>query len=202
MKKLLTTFIILSFSLPSFSQVTEITFVGYDFTHFKLIDKNQKNTDLHQYVVGWQRFAYRFMPYKKLANWLHVERVKYKTAYVESVNYELDGWSLVTEDKYSLPEDSVKKIIDRYNLKDTSGIALAVIVESFEKKTENCSMYFTFFDLKTKKIIKLDHFVADEGHGIHGLQNHWGVGLYRTFAKYLKTDYRITHLANALLKSE
>lgn len=108
----------------------------------------------------------------------------------ESVEYYLDIATernelpnindLVIEDEYSFDDEKVMQIISEYDTKDNEGIGLAFIIESLDKYKEKAFIWVTFFDIKTKQVIRTEKFYGKAGG--YGFRNYWA-GAYHNVMK-------------------
>ena len=96
--------------------------------------------------------------------------------------------TLVILKKNYIKADSLQQFIDRYNLTETDGIGLVMIVECFHKTTKRTSGYFVWFDISTKKIINSDYVDQKEADG-YGMVNYWAISLGGVTSNYA-ADYR------------
>ena len=76
---------------------------------------------------------------------------------------------------YAITEEDVQKVISDYK-SDDKGYGLVFVVESFNKMTAQGTMWVTFFDIKSKKVIFTKRMTA-KPMGI-GLRNYWARTVY------------------------
>ncbi len=77
-------------------------------------------------------------------------------------------------------KETIDKIINEYEAGDKKeGLGLVFIVESFDKMTNLASVYVTFFDIATKKVLLTEKFVeAPVGVGV---RNYWAGAIAKIF---------------------
>ncbi len=87
-------------------------------------------------------------------------------------NTQVDPDELVLEawETHELSEEIVQNIISEYET-DHSGLGLVFIIESFNKATEIGTMYVTFFDIESKKVLLTKKMQGETGG--FGFRNHW-----------------------------
>ncbi len=170
--------------------VKEITFYGYDYSHFKLVEGKRMNENIIGYASSWIEYMNDEMDEKKLTRKFNKNKVNFEFDYTINLLYNLDNKKMVSPIKYSIPPDSIQGIINNYKLNEKEGVGFVVIVECFEKKKESASAYFTFFDIATKKILMSDRINNKKGTGhVYGMKNFWGVRINKTFEKYISKIY-------------
>jgi hypothetical protein len=149
---------------------------GYDFGDLKLTETKRLNDDMSQQVFSWIGFCQEHITDEKLAAWFKKDKVTSNLAPTVARAKKLNGTELVTFVKHTIPQDSLQRIVEGYDIKEKTGIGFVIIMECFYKPQKTASAYFTFFDIATKKILLADHFSGKEADG-YGLTNYWGVSI-------------------------
>lgn len=157
-------------------------FYGYDYSHFKLVEPKRTGEDIKNFAYSW--IAYCSQRFTEQSMSVYTEKKVYVnySCLSETLN-NVDGTKLVGHEE-SLSEDSIISYIKRYKLDRTNGTALVVIPNTFNKHTKKSSAYFAFFDLNTRRLIRLDKHSEGDADGI-GLTNYWGQSIAATTKKYL-----------------
>lgn len=189
-------------SKKDISAAKEIIFYGYDFSHFTLADAKRSYADqlndaaglkeepgLKKYVVGWIRYLMNKLGDGYFARKLKTSKVTFDFDYTLQLIKDLNENDLLSLTKTSIPPDSIKAIVWRYQVKQKEGIGFTIIVECFHKEREASSAYFTFFDIATKNILMSDHFSTSHADGI-GLNSHWGYGFTYTVESYISDEFK------------
>jgi len=154
----------------------ELTFYGYDFSQTKLVETKRIGEDLGQYVFGWVGFLQERFNDEKIADWFRKKKAHVDFGPTIEQNKKVNGKEIAVYTKNTILLDSIQQMVNKYQLKEKDGIGLVVIVESFDKNTVKTSVYFTFFDIATKKVLVADYFVGKEADG-YGLTAYWGTSL-------------------------
>jgi hypothetical protein len=68
-------------------------------------------------------------------------------------------------------EADIAKIVSGYNFKGKSGVGLVFIMEGLSKRQSSASMYVTFVDMKTNKVIYTERMEGKAGG--FGYRNYW-----------------------------
>lgn len=189
-------------SKKDISDAKEIIFYGYDFSHFKLADAKRlyaaaskdpaginEPAGIKKYISGWVGYLLNKLGDGYFARKLKTSKVTFDFDYTLQVIKNLNEDELVSLVKTSIPADSIKSILSKYQIKQKEGIGFTIIVECFDKKTETSSAYFTFFDIATKNILMSDHFSTSHADGI-GLTSHWGYGFTYTVESYISDEFK------------
>lgn len=170
-------------------EASEITFYGYDFSHFKLAEGKRTGEDIKSYIVSWIGFMNEEWPEKSLRHHLKNDDVKFSFAYTQSILLELNNEDLVSYFKHEIPQDSIQRILNKYQIDEKEGIGFVVIVECFEKNTETAYAHFVFFDINSKKVIMADHFGFKSDAWAFGMIKFWGTKFDKLFDKYFSKIY-------------
>jgi hypothetical protein len=97
-------------------------------------------------------------------------------------NSKLDAEKLTTYNTYTFTnsQETIEKIVKEYDAVDKKeGLGLVFIVESFDKMANLASVYVTFFDIATKKVLLTEKFVeAPVGVGV---RNYWAGAIAKIF---------------------
>jgi hypothetical protein len=98
-------------------------------------------------------------------------------SYVKKINSAINPDSVFFESKsvykWTNPDQIIEGLIAEYKSEEfTKGLGLCFIVEYFNKKAEEASIYTVFFDIETKKVIGYKK-LKGVAKGI-GIRNHWG----------------------------
>jgi hypothetical protein len=96
---------------------------------------------------------------------------------VKKINSAINPDSVFFESKsvykWTNPDQIIEGLIAEYKSEEfTKGLGLCFIVEYFNKKAEEASIYTVFFDIETKKVIGYKK-LKGVAKGI-GIRNHWG----------------------------
>ena len=203
MKKssLLLLVLLLFVSINSFSQEEmgmkdlyeskEITFYGHDFSNFRLFEPSfYGHENMKKFFKAWLGYHYFSDKNEKtLSRWLKKDvtlDLRYTTSLIDHIKED----EIVSFSQHLIPKDSVQAMISRYQVAQTEGIGLVVILECFNKDKEGVSGYFVWFDIATKKIILSDYRVIKRYANGMGLTKHWGKGVDVFWHKYIDDVYR------------
>ncbi len=86
---------------------------------------------------------------------------------------------------HTISKDSIQSYISKYNLSEKEGVGFVVIIECFDNANKKVSGYFTFFDISSKQILKIDYISSKDGNSYNRVSD-WGVALVIAFKRYLK----------------
>lgn len=88
---------------------------------------------------------------------------------------------------FLMDKKTVSKVISKLGHGEkTEGIGVTFVVESFNKSTDEASIYVTVFDIKTKNVLILERIIG-KPMGI-GLRNFWA-GAVKHVIKQITTEY-------------
>lgn len=187
----------ITLSINAFSQTvsdvfvkSELVWLGLDFSNSKYVGFTETVTPqeiVSQYFIKWNTLILSEPEKYNLKRSFWKKGVIYDIDYMikKNATTSLDNYNTYSE--YYLPENKLDSIVAKYNPNNKSGIGLAFIVESFNKINETASIYVTFIDLSTNKIL-LKEKMYGKAVGF-GLRNHWGGAIYKILKQIEMTSY-------------
>jgi len=151
-----------------------ITYYGLDFSHFKLYNMKKVGTEesVIKYIPAWIE---HFESKKGEHSLNELFKFEVKTNFDLLYRYKEieDNW--ISFSINTLNNDSIQSIVNSYPSSDLNEIGLVIIIECFDKETENAIVNYTFFNIQTKEILWSIKLRGDAGRA--GMTDHWGKGL-------------------------
>jgi hypothetical protein len=170
----------------------EITWMGLDFSNIKLVGsegftdpytiKNTHFRNINNLILN--------EPDKyDLKEFFSKQSVDVDLSVIRERNTLPDDEELVLEDGsvYFLDEPAVQEMISQYTPEASEGIAVVLIMESFNKKDERGYMWVTFFDIATKEVLLTDRMEGKAGG--FGWRNYWAKTVYNVLKEIGKKQY-------------
>jgi len=167
-------------------QSTEVVWYGIDFSHSKFIgefsqfsDAGTKSSEEIQvkYFPAWNNIVITESEKYNIKKFYGFDEVKTDLELVKKNNAAADIDAIFDQAaKNDLSEEKVQKIISSYQISGKKGLGLVFIVDNFNKTEEQGSIYVTFFDLATKKVLLTKLYVGKPGG--FGLKNYWARVVY------------------------
>lgn len=155
-----------------------IVYYGLDFSKTKFIGEFSDITPSNAselrdiYFVKWNNVIISESDKYNLKKFYKKDSVIVDLNPVAMINKEVDPDSLfVYEVPQKLKLAQIQNMVNRYQIKEQSGVGLVFIIESFDKTKETGRMCVTFFDIATRKIL-LSKRIEAMAQGF-GLRNHW-----------------------------
>lgn len=99
---------------------------------------------------------------------------------VKSRNEKVDETKIMstsTADETRLKQEDIEKMVKQYDFSGKNGVGLIVFMESLSKTSENGSMWVTFVDMDTKKLILTERMVG-KAMGF-GFRNYYAYTVYK-----------------------
>jgi len=180
--------ICLVFSLKTISnaQVSasdkSITFYGLDFSKSKMVgnDGFSNPDDIVNRIFGeWNNLLVNEKSKYDVKFAFNKSEVDYDFDIVNKRNLAVSASTLVTNNSYSIDEKIVASIIRGYSPKSKK-LGIVLIVEKFDKTEEKASIFITYFNPTTKKVILTKRMTAAPVG--FGFRNYWAGAI----AKILK----------------
>jgi hypothetical protein len=168
---------------------TEMVWYGLDFTKAKMIGSEGFENPLevkNKYFGGWNYLVLNEPEKFDLKKAFGKQEITKDLTVVEKKNAAVNATDLVINKDYSFEKSEVSKIIKSYKTDQKKGLGLVFIVESFNKFQEKGTVYVTFFDIATKKVL-LTEKVSGKAFGF-GIRNHWG-GAINNIIKQSEKDF-------------
>lgn len=194
MKKLSLVLIVLSFSIMGMAQTkadffnsgdTEITWLGIDFSHVKLIGEfnqfmdagNKDESEIRdKYFPGWNKLILAESDKYNIAEMLDREEVTDDIGMIMQLNDSTPAKGLKA---YKTPDYSLndmKKFISVYDLSGKEGIGVLFVAESLSNYDNQAFFHFLAINMRTKEILVHDR-LSGKPRGF-GLRNYWAGAIY------------------------
>ncbi len=177
-----------------FNGKAKVVFLGLDFTQAKYIGSSgftDAGAIHNQHMVSWNNLI-EFEPNKfSLVKPLKLREDQYEAKVADMIKYnkKVNVADNITDERYTLEEAQARKSVANYSLADKDGIGVVYIVESLSKTAEKMTVWVTFIDLATKKILLMEK-VEGKAAGF-GFRNYWAGAVYKINqnigSKYYKT---------------
>ena len=153
-----------------------ITYLGIDFSQAKLIgDPGANPADIKARIFGAINQVVVNEPKKyEIAKALKKSNVSSDLSFVEEINSKIDADKIKSSnsaDDSRFTPAIIEKMVKSYNFKGKKGIGLLFIMESMNKSTERGSMYVTFIDMASSKVLVTERMVGKAGG--FGFRNYW-----------------------------
>jgi len=208
MKKILLSIALIAGSLTGFAQNTakdvfskdDIVWYGLDFSKSKMIGQFDQGagaapasgSDLRsKYFPGWNMLILNEPEKYNIKATFRKTNVFNDLSVVEKNNAKVDPDNLMSYNDYKFdkPADVVSNVISGYSGGDKKdGIGLVFVVEYFNKTEQKASVYVTFFDIATKKVLFTEH-VSGKAGGI-GMRNYWAGAIRNIFKEIDGGEYK------------
>lgn len=205
MKKIILSLLVASTSIV-FAQYTakdvfsskSIVWYGLNFSEAKMVGQFDQAmgagpataADLkNKWMPNWNGLIQSEPKNFKIAEAFQKDEVFYDVTPTEKANYAIGTDDLMSFNafKFTDAQKTVAKVISKLGHGEkTEGIGVTFVVESFNKSSDEASIYVAVFDIKTKNVLILERIVG-KPMGI-GLRNFWA-GAVKHVIKQITTDY-------------
>jgi hypothetical protein len=110
------------------------------------------------------------------------QAVRSDLSIVDKLNAETNPDSMMLPwGTLELTKEQIQAEVNRYDNKGKSGLGLVYIVESFNKSMELATVYVTFFDMATNKVL-IANRLQTKPRGM-GLRNYWATAIHRVMVE-------------------
>ena len=181
----------------------EIVWYGLDFTKAKFVGQFDqgmgigpaKGSDMKsKWISQWNDLIVKEPPHFDFKKAFDVDNIVYDLEPINTVNSKIDADACMVSNPGKIDKKDIGDMIAKYpaGLKK-EGVGCVFIVENFDKGTENGSVYVTFFDIKTKKVLLCE---KEEGKPVGiGMRNYWA-GSVKAIIKQIEKDWKGWKKAN------
>jgi len=178
----------------------EIIWFGLDFSKSKMIGQFDQGAGIApatgsevktKWIPAWNGVILNEPEKYDLKKTFRKTSVYKDLSVVNKSNAKIDVDNIMTYNDYKLKnaETDIQEIISGYGNGDkTEGIGVVFIVEYFDKVAQTASVYVTFFDIATKKVLFREHMYA-KGGGF-GLRNYWCKTIFEILKQIDESVYK------------
>lgn len=169
-----------------------VTYLGIDFTQAKVINdasavgpdlKDRHFPGINQVVVNEPKKYDLAAAFKKsITNDISVTEKANATIDADKIK------SASTSDDGRLKAADIQNVVNNYDLSGKKGVGLVFIVEAFNKTAERGSIYVTFIDMATKKVLFTERMTGKAGG--FGQRNYWAKTVYEVLDDVKKSKYK------------
>lgn len=191
----ITTIFLLLFQISLFAQedvqrvasVPEITWYGLDFSNLKVVGDIKSGTEIaNTYFNGWNYLVNHERKKYDLGKAFRKKTVYYDLEMMTELNQQRDPDEVVGHARHEITEDQLAAQIKEYKVTG-SGVGLVFVVENFDKFSDEGTMWVTFFDIDTKRVLMARKMTGKAGG--FGFRNYWARTIYNVIVQSGK-DYR------------
>ena len=150
---------------------SKAAFAG-DFSEFKDAGGKSGAQIRDKYFPGWNDLIKNESEKYDLKKAYGKEEVTYDLTVVRQRNKAVDADKLMVDDisQNTLTKADVEKIVSHYK-SDKTGLGILYVVQSFDKPAERATIWVTFFDIATRKVLSTEQYEGKAGG--FGIRNYW-----------------------------
>jgi hypothetical protein len=177
---------------------TEIVWYGLDFTNAKFVGQFDQGfgalpatgTDMkNKWIPQWNALIAKEPQNFKLKDAFRKDNIYYDMAPVNEINSKIDVDKAMTYNAGKIERPEIDAMVNKYGTGDKkSGIGLSFIIENFDKNMEMASLYVTFFDIATKKVLFVEKMTG-KAMGV-GMRNYWAGAIKAIIKQIDSSEYK------------
>lgn len=187
-------------------QAKEIVWYGLNFTEAKMVGSFDQafgagdagaSEIKTRWMPSWNALIVTEPQNYKLKEAFDKESIYYDIAPSEKANQSVKTSELMRLNAYSFddPQKAIKAALSRMGTGEKkAGIGATFVVESFNKTTDEATVYVVLFDIKTKAVL-ISEKISGKPTGI-GLRNFWAGAMKQVIKQIQKTYYPKWQAAN------
>lgn len=175
----------------------EITWVGIDFSHVKLIGdfsqfsgEGTKNADQIKstYFPGWNKLILNEPKKFDIKGMMRIENILYDLEMMNSLNEKASTEGMEVSNPLKYSEADIKMFVSEYRLSKNSGISILMIAESLSKPAEEA--FFHFLAIRNSdNAILIQQRLRGEPKGF-GIRNYWAGAIFDIMDDIKKNRYK------------
>jgi hypothetical protein len=174
-------------------ETESIVYYGIDFSHahlvgdFGYVSGNDLKTKM---FPAWNDIVIQEQDKFDLKTALKKKEVYFDLVPVSKKNSESDPFAILSrKPNHRLSQSMLAEAVSSYEPgSKEEGVGLVFIVEELNRNVDHASIYVTFFDIRTKKILFSEEMVGDPGEA--GLRHYWAHAIGSILESIRKYDYK------------
>jgi hypothetical protein len=175
------------------SSEVPLIYLGVDFTHAKVLNdiaanamdiRDRQFAAINQVIVNEPK-KYDFQKAFSKSN------VTNDISFVNAKNAKTDAEKIIesaSADEVRFTKATIESIVKGYKFTGKKGVGLMFIMESMNKASSQASMYVTFIDLASGKVLLTERMTAKAAG--FGFRNYWAKTVYEVLDDIKKTKYK------------
>ena len=175
------------------SSEVPLTYLGVDFTQAKVFNdiaanamdiRDRQFAAINQVIVNEPK-KYDFQ--KALSK----SSVTNDISFVNAKNAKIDAEKIIesnSADEVRFTKATIESVVKGYKFTGKKGIGLMFIMESMNKASAQASMYVTFIDLASGKVLLTERMTAKAAG--FGFRNYWAKTVYEVLDDIKKSKYK------------
>ena len=175
------------------SSEVPLTYLGVDFTRAKVFNdiaanamdiRDRQFAAINQVIVNEPK-KYDFQKALSKSN------VTNDISFVNAKNAKIDAEKIIesnSADEVRFTKATIESIVKGYKFAGKKGIGLMFIMESMNKASAQASMYVTFIDIASGKVLLTERMTA-KAVGF-GFRNYWAKTVYEVLDDIKKSKYK------------
>ena len=176
---------------------TSLVYYGVDMSMLKLSNpmKIGQDNSVRHYIYAWiSTFEKELPPDKYISKWLNMKNgFTFEPEDVQQ-RAELVDEKWIIRGDYSFSFEQLKEIIKSYDLNQSNGLGFVINAENFNKQHEYMTLYYTFFDIRTREILWTTKIKGVPGGW--GMNGFWSNGLTNSLKIFIDKSYKKKYKAN------
>ncbi len=174
---------------------TPVTWLGVDFSQAKFIGDRERlgsHSDILHLVDAINQLIINEPDKYNIGQAIGRDRIEKNITVTLDHNANLDPAEMLSNDSRDyvrLRESDIEEIISSYDFSGMDGIGMMFNVEAFSKLDESASVWVTFVDLGSGKMLMTQN-LKGKPKGF-GLRNYWGGSLYNIIEAIKKKEFEM-----------
>lgn len=177
---------------------TEIVWFGLDFTKAKFVGGFDQvggagaatGSDMKtKWIPGWNSLIVTEPQHFDFKKSFRKDNVIYDLKSMNELNSKIDVDACMVYNEGKIERTEIDGMVKKYKAEvKKEGVGLSFIIENFNKGTQEATMFITFFDIATKKVLICEK-ISGKAMGI-GMRNYWAGAIKAILKQIDATEYK------------
>lgn len=164
---------------------TQITWLGIDFSHVKLIgefsqfaEAGQTGTSVirDKYFFGWNNLILNEYEKYNIDEMIRKENINLKISDINNINRYAVIEDLESDNQPNYSMEEIALFIKKYNFEQKDGIGLLLVADYLDKTREEAKYHFVAINLVNNEVLLYESFITFPSG--FGLRNYWAKTYY------------------------
>ncbi|MFT3701933.1 MAG: hypothetical protein QM802_06175 [Agriterribacter sp.] len=176
-----------------------LTYLGIDYTQAKILNElgGNPNDVRDRQFAGMNQVVIQEVKKYDLTKVFDRPNITNDLSFVTAKNAKIDADKIFenSSDEVRFKNTTIESIVKGYDFGSKKGIGFLIVMESMNKTSAQASMYVTFVDMASRKVLYTERMTGKAG-GI-GFRNYWIKPVFFVFEEIRKSKYDDWKEANA-----
>lgn len=168
----------------------EFQWYGLDFSNALLVNARKMNKDQdalikYTYFREWNKMFEKKVDRKRITSDIGKDSINVHTDYFQETQLlKVNEERVIVGSPQYFDLKKLSEIVEDYDLQETTGIGMSVIIENLNKYDETVTGFFLFFDVGSREILWTAKTSGPAGG--KGMTSHWWDPIFAVYGYFIK----------------